>query len=133
MSISEDFEKNRIPIFEFLAKNTNVEWCTLLGEYNNGDYLGIVATSRNEKEEIASSFYLESMAFKKYKIISECYHSHIKNAMDIPSGYSTMKGREPYGSGDHGVAIRYEHYGTIFKVFDSMSGKYHRFYKGGYE
>lgn len=133
LNINEDMEKNRLPMFEFLAKNTNVEWGTLYGEQKNGNYFGVISTSRSNHEELSSIFYLESMTFGKYKGIYECCHSHPLNAIGTPSGYSHMEGREPYGSGDHGVAIRYNCLGTRLKVFDASTGHYYQYYKGGYK
>ncbi len=131
--MSETGEKNRVAMFEFLAQNTNSEWSTFKGKTKSGDYLGILSSSHESSCERAASSLIDKHTFLGTAKISEWYHSHPRNSIETPSGYSYLPQVTPkYGEGDHGVAKYYNRQIPNLKVYGADSGTYYTFKIGGY-
>jgi RHS repeat-associated protein len=130
IEMTEKGEKSRSEIFEFLAKNSRVEWATLTG-CNSGEYLGLITTSSDRGKEVLSSKFMEGFFYNVNVTITEWSHSHFEGEIGIPSGYNPYK--DNYLDGDHGVAIKYGSKFTNLNVYDTRSKLYYGFRNGTYE
>ena len=120
--------KARIEIFEFLAKNTKIEWSTLRGKIN-----------RKEANHIGTNYMGTEVAIlhdKFYEMlydgtVNEYTHNHtiFTPPPRIPSGYDPDSA--DYKTGDHGVAI--DSGNVLLRVYDPIENIYYRFWTGGYE
>jgi hypothetical protein len=128
---------SRRTMFEFLANNTKVEWETfngcLNGETDGGEEINKIGTNHARSSTNSLQPYVDYI-LNGGGVINEYTHSHPSGSIPQPSGYSYSPWMTPsYGSGDHGVAIKYSNRIPSLRVYDVDSGTHYEFWRGGYD
>ena len=113
-----------LSLFEFLAKNTKVEW-SLIKAGRHGNY---ISTSHEEYTERGSA-HMTAKLFRDRIPMSEHIHSHPGWTTKGPSGYALREG--PMESSDRLFAEAMSRYSprTILKVFRVYNQTYTRYDK----
>jgi RHS repeat-associated protein len=130
INFKKEFENKRQDVFEFLAKNSQVEWGTIRAEGLPNYYFGCIGTSRDapglgNQPESCTSHIVSTLYYNENITILNWDHSHPSGlTIGIPSGYDSSG--FPLRDGDYAVAVRYQNIQQM-RVFDVKEDQYYLF------
>ena len=121
-------DENGKKIFEFLAKNTTIEFSHLLLGQQGDTGLNIISTSHDSAKERSINYLLESQ-YKNGYTIRAYIHSHPQNT-PYPSGIDKRDKDIGFSNKLTNISLKNGSGVPVFKIFLPKTGKYIEYNRG---